>query len=109
MTGRHAAAAGPGPGLSTQEANPRSAVARTVLAAVLALFPLLNGVLAVTVEVLEPYGAALPGWVFLILNGALAVVTALAALVTRVLAVPGVNDWLRKYAPWFAPEDNAAG
>ena len=92
-------------GASTQERNPRSAVARTVLAAVVAAFPLLNGVLLVALEVLKPYEVNLPGWVFLWLNGALAVVTALTALFTRILAVPGVNDWLRRYLPLFAPED----
>ena len=93
-------------GTSTQERNPRSAVARTVLAAVVAAFPLLNGVLLVALEVLKPYELHLPGWVFLWLNGALAVVTALTALFTRILAVPGVNDWLRRYLPIFAPEDS---
>ncbi|MDQ0677441.1 hypothetical protein QFZ30_001483 [Arthrobacter pascens] len=39
--------------LSTQERNPRSAVART-LAAFAALIPLLNLVLAVVIETLEP-------------------------------------------------------
>ncbi|WP_028265945.1 hypothetical protein [Arthrobacter sp. MA-N2] len=92
--------------LSTQERNPRSAVARTVLAAVVALFPLLNGVLAVAIEVLKPYEVQLPGWVFLWLNGALAAVTVITAGATRILAIPGVNAWLRKYAPIFAPEDN---
>ncbi len=91
---------------STQERNPRSAVLRTVLAAVIALFPLLNGVLVASIEVLKPYEVHLPGWVFLLLNAALAVVTIITALVTRVLAVPGVNDWLRKYLPIFAPEDS---
>ena len=56
-----------------------------------ALFPLLNGILAATIEALKPYEVHLPGWVFLVLNGALAVVTAITALVTRILAVPGVN------------------
>ncbi len=92
---------------STQERNPRSAVLRTTLAAVIALFPLLNGILAATIEALKPYEIHLPVWVFLFLNAALAGVTILTALVTRFLAVPGVNDWLRKHAPWFAPEDRS--
>lgn len=92
---------------STQERNPRSAVLRTVLAAVIALFPLLNGCLVAVIEVLKPYEVHLPAWVFLVLNAALAVVTVITALVTRILAVPGVNDWLRKYRilRWFTPED----
>ena len=81
--------------LATQERNPRSAVLRTVLAAVVGLFPLLNGVLLAVMGALEPYRVYLPGWVFLGLNGTLLAATALAAVVTRVLAVPGVNEWLR--------------
>lgn len=93
---------------STQERYPWSAVARTALAAAVALFPLLNAILAAAIEALKPYEVHLPGWVFLGLNGALLAATILAALVTRVLAVPGVNDWLRKYRilRWFTPEDN---
>lgn len=93
---------------STQERNPRSAVLRTVLAAALALFPLLNGVLVAVIDALRPYEIYLPGWVFLGLNGTLIAATALAAVVTRVLAVPGVNEWLRKYRVlrWFTPEDS---
>jgi len=93
--------------VSTQERNPRSAVLRTVLAAVVALFPLLNGVLLAVMGALEPYRVYLPGWVFLGLNGTLIAATALAAVVTRVLAVPGVNEWLRKYQVlrWFTPQD----
>ena len=92
---------------STQERNPRSAVARTMLA-VIGFFPLLNGVLVAAIEALKPYEVHLPGWVFLGLNGALLAATILAALVTRVLAVPGVNEWLRQHRilRWFTPEDN---
>jgi membrane protein YdbS with pleckstrin-like domain len=94
--------------MSTQERNPRSAVLRTVLAAVFGLFPLLNLVLAVVIDVLKPYEVQLPAWVFLGLNGALLAATILTALVTRILAVPGVNEWLRKYQilRWFTPEDD---
>jgi hypothetical protein len=99
VSGAHSAA------VSTQERNPRSTWVRTAFAAALALFPILNGVLAVVIETLRPYDAHIPGWVFAALNGVLVAVTVLIALVTRVLAVPGVNDWLRTYARWLAPED----
>ncbi|MFF2029520.1 hypothetical protein [Arthrobacter sp. NPDC058192] len=68
---------------------------------------LLNGVLLAVMDALRPYEVYLPGWVFLGLNGTLVAATALAAIVTRVLAVPGVNEWLRKYRVlrWFAPQD----
>ncbi|WP_104087030.1 hypothetical protein [Arthrobacter sp. GMC3] len=95
---RHAAA-------STQERNPRSASVRTGLAALVGMLLLLNPVLAVVIETLRPYGDVIPGWVFIWLNGAITVTAVAIALVTRVMAVPGVNDWLRKYAPWLSPED----
>jgi type II secretory pathway component PulF len=95
--------------VATQERNPRSAVLRTALAVTVAAFPLLNGVLLAVMDALRPYEVYLPGWVFLGLNGTLIAATALAAVVTRVLAVPGVNEWLRKYRVlrWFTPEDSA--
>ena len=91
--------------LSTQERNPRSAVLRTVLVAAVALFPLLNAALKIVVEELEPYRVHLPEWLFMALNVTIAVVVALMGVFTRVMAVPGVNEWLRKYVPLFAPED----
>lgn len=97
MTGDHVAA-------STQEKNPRSAVIRTVVVAVLVLFPSVNGILAIIVEELTPYGGQLPAWVFGILNGGIAVTTVLLGIGTRILAIPGVNDWLRQHAAWLAPE-----
>lgn len=90
--------------LSTQERNPWSAVART-FAAILALIPIVNGIAALLIELLTPYEIALPAWVFPALNGVLVATAVLAAFVTRVLARPDVNDWLRKYLPLLAPED----
>lgn len=101
MTGRRVA-------VSTQEKNPRSAVARTVLVAVFALFPILNATLLVIMDELQPYVGQLPAWVFPALNGVLVAVTVLIGICTRVLAVPGVNAWLRRYAKWLAPEDKQA-
>lgn len=91
--------------LSTQERNPSSAVLRTVLVAAVALFPLLNIALKIVVEELEPYRVNLPEWLFVALNVAITVVVVLTGIFTRVLAIPGVNDWLRRYVPLFAPED----
>lgn len=91
--------------VSTQERNPRSAVVRTVVVAIVVLFPSLNAVLGIIAEELTPYGGTLPGWVFGILNGGIAVVTVILGIGTRVLAIPGVNDWLREHAAWLAPED----
>lgn len=93
--------------LSTQERNPRSAVLRTVLVAAVALFPLLNAALKVVVDELEPYRASLPEWLFAALNAAIAVTVVLMGAFTRIMAIPGVNEWLRRYVPLFAPEDKA--
>ena len=90
--------------LSTQERNPWSAVVRTG-AAVLALIPIINGVAAVIAESLKPYEVYLPAWVFPALNGVIVATALLASLVTRILARPDVNEWLRKYLPMLAPED----
>lgn len=89
---------------ATQELNPARAVNRTVLAAVLAFFPLINGILLAVQDWLtqntEIIPAELYGWV----NGVLIAGLALVALVTRILAVPGVNDWLRDHLRILAPD-----
>jgi hypothetical protein len=89
--------------VSTQERSPWAAVRRTV-AAVLALIPIVNGLAALTIELLEPYQIYMPAWVFPALNGVLVATAVLAAWVTRVLAMPQVNDWLRAHLPLLAPE-----
>lgn len=90
--------------VSTQEANPGKAVNRTVFSAVLAFFPLVNGILlsiqSWLTESTDIVPAEMYGWV----NGVLVACLALVALVTRVLAVPGVNDWLRDHLAVLAPD-----
>ncbi|AXJ11240.1 hypothetical protein [Arthrobacter sp. PM3] len=67
----------------------------------------LNGALAAVSEALKPYEVYLPSRVFLALNGTIVTAAALTALLTRVLAVPDVNEWLRRYQilRWFTPLD----
>lgn len=91
---------------TTQEQNPGRAVLRTLLAAAVGLFPLVNGILLALQQALEPYRAVLPEWTFLVVNGVALAAIILTAVVTRILAVPGVNDWLRKYRilELFAPD-----
>lgn len=89
--------------VSTQEKSPWAAVRRTAVA-VVALIPILNGVAALTIELLKPYEVYLPSWIFPALNGILVATALLAAWVTRVLAMPQVNDWLRAHLPMLAPE-----
>lgn len=88
---------------STQEKSPWAAVRRTAVA-VVALIPILNGIAALTIELLKPYEVYLPAWIFPALNGILVATALLAAWVTRVLAMPQVNGWLRAHLPMLAPE-----
>lgn len=76
----------------TQTRHPWRATLRTVVAAVVGLLGLLP-VLA-TVPGVE----SVPGW---------SRVIAVAAVVTRILAVPGVDEWLRKFVPVLASEPKA--
>ncbi len=79
-------------GLSTQSRHPWRATARTVVQAILGLMVLLP-------LIAEAAGIAAVPWV----AAALGVVAA----VTRVLALPQVDAWLRRWLPWLAtaPEE----
>lgn len=73
----------------TQTRYPWRATARTVFAALVGGISLLP-LVAVTAGV-----DAVP---------AVAQVVAVSAAVTRVLALPGVDAWLRRFVPWLAAE-----
>lgn len=94
----------PEPVVATQEANPGRAVFRTIFAALLAFAPLVNGVLLAVQDWLTANTDVVPAELALVVNGVLVAGLALVALVTRVLAVPGVNDWLRKHLSVLAPD-----
>lgn len=98
MTGRRVA-------ISTQERNPRSTIIRSVFVALLAALPIMNGALGIIVGELAPYGGTVPGWVFGVLNGGIAVTAILLAILTKIMAFPGVNEWFRQHAAWLSPED----
>ncbi|MCW6008514.1 hypothetical protein K1W54_28815 [Micromonospora sp. CPCC 205371] len=73
--------------VSTQSRHPWRATARTVFAAVVGAISLVPTI-AVTAGV-----DTVP---------AVAQVVTVSAAVTRVLAIPAVDQWLRTYAPWLA-------
>ena len=75
------------PQTPTQSRYPWRATVRTILAAAVALLSLLPTIAAVG------HLEAAPG---------VGQVLAVAALVTRVLAIPGVDEWLRRWLPWLA-------
>lgn len=73
----------------TQARHPWRATGRTIAAALIALLPLLPAIV-------DALGVAAVPWVM----GGLGVI----AGVTRVLAMPAVNDWVSDYLPWLAAE-----
>lgn len=76
----------------TQTRHPWRATLRTVVAALVGLLGLLP-VLA-TVPGVE----SVPGW---------SRAVAIAAVVTRIMAMPGVDEWLRRFLPVLASEPRA--
>lgn len=90
--------------LGTQIANPVRATIRTVVQFAFGAVPVLNITAGIVVVLLrEQTDLAVPGWVFLVLNGVLAVTALLIALVTRLMANPVVNAWITTHAAWLAP------
>ena len=90
---------------TTQSAHPNRATIRTALATGLPAFAAALWLLpAVIQEVVDGFGQHLPDSFRLWLLGAAAVITALSATITRVMAVPGVIEWTRRYLPWLAPD-----
>jgi len=78
----------PQPTTVTQTAHPWRATVRTVFAA-------LVGALLVLPIVVSQLGVGGVPWV----ASAVAVIGA----ITRVLAMPAVNEWITEYVPWLAP------
>ncbi|WP_427870530.1 hypothetical protein [Leucobacter luti] len=65
--------------------------------AVIALVGVLPEILQIVVDEL---GGHLPDGIRLWLLGAAAVLTAVAMAVTRIMAIPIVNDWLSRHSPF---------
>lgn len=102
------AAETPGPdhrAAPTGAAAPNKAFWRTALqvgpAAALALLGILPGLLQ---SILDGFGRQLPEGLYGVLAAITAGVTLAAAIVAKVMAYPGVIDWFKKYAPFFAPQ-----
>lgn len=79
---------------STQSKHPTRAVIRTVLAATVALLPILP-------TLVEKLGVGTVPWV--------AGILAVAGAITRILAMPDVENWLHEYVPWLSaqPQDRS--
>lgn len=72
-------------------------VVRTIVQALVTLVPILNGLaLAASAYLSEQADVTVPAWVFVVLNAVIALTALIMGLVARLMAVPGVNDWLVK-------------
>ena len=80
----------------TQVAHPWRASFRTAVAVLLGLALVLPIVWAIIGEELEKVGWVIPEPVGTVVGVIIAAVTAAAAIVTRVMAIPAVSDWLTK-------------
>lgn len=76
---------------ATQTAHPWRATLRTVFAALVALAAMAPPIYSAATNQ-SPEAAT--GWS--------AVMLAITGAVTRVLALPGVDEWLARYMPWLA-------
>jgi len=92
-------------GPSTQAANPGRATLRTAVQTGIGAFVGLLVILPLAIQsVLDDYGEQFPDSLRLWLAGLAAIITAWSAIITRVMAVPGVIEWTRTYLPWLAPD-----
>ena len=57
----------------------------------------------------EQTDVTVPGWVFLVLNGVIAVTALIIGLVARLMAVPGVNEWLTNIGLGSVPKRAVVG
>lgn len=55
---------------------------------------------AIIEAVLDGYGEAMPAELRVWLLGAATLITVTAGVIARVMAIPGVNEWLSKYTPF---------
>lgn len=95
----------PGPDHRAEPAGKPNAFWRTILqvgpAAAVSLLLILPQILQ---EILDAYGEALPPEVYAWLAGVTATVTLVAGILAKVMSMPRVQEWLAKYARFFAAE-----
>lgn len=101
-------------GIPTQVANPARTTVRTVVQAIIGILivavPLANIVLSNLIDYLSKQtDLQVDPIVFVWLNLGLAVTAFVIGLVSRIMATPGVAEFIQKYIPWLAPIKSVAG
>lgn len=95
-------------GVPTQVANPARTSLRTFIQTAIGLLvvavPLLNVVAANLLDTLKTQTfVQVAPWVYVGLNGAIAITAVVALIVTRIMNTPGATAFITKYLPWLAP------
>ena len=84
---------------------PIQRVLRTIVQALIVLVPAANALALAVVDYLDTQtDVTVPGWVFLVLNSVIVGSAFVMGLVARIMAVPGVNDWLTKIGLGSVPK-----
>lgn len=81
-------------------------VLRTIIQALIILVPLANGAaVAAATYLQEQTHLVIPPWAFLVLNAVVAVTAVVMGLLARLMAVPGVNEWLTRIGLGSVPRN----
>ncbi|GAA3399424.1 hypothetical protein [Pseudarthrobacter polychromogenes] len=90
---------------TTQAQYPWRAVIRTIVQVGIPAFLAFALLLPEIVQAfLDQFGEQLPEGFRLWLLGVAALVTGVAAVITRIMALPRAIDFARRYLPWLAPD-----
>lgn len=94
----------PNDGVPTQVANPSRAGWRTFVQAILPTLLVINGALLALQGVLSSpeYSGYVPAWAWAAVNGGLLISAFLSKAIAQVMAVPGVNEWIKAHLPALA-------
>ena len=95
----------PNAGVSTQVANPRRASRRTFFQSLIGNLAALNALLGgLQVFLAEPvFGQAMPPILYVYINGAVIIGAGAAKLLTLVMAMPAVDEWIGEKVAILAP------
>lgn len=90
---------------ATQSLHPMRAVIRTVVAVGIPAFLTFAALVPEIVQtILDGLGRDLPEGFRLGMLAVAAGVTTAAGILTRIMAIPGLVEWTRKYLPWLSPD-----
>jgi len=93
---------------ATQAAHPNRAAIRTMLAVGVPAFVALLGILPEVLQVIvDGFGRQLPDDLRLWLLATAASITALSGIITKIMAMPKVLDFTRRYLSWLAPDKSS--